>query len=74
MAQMTTEHTVMIGDHVCKVYVGQQGMKTVWYASGQICGQYVQVQARSKGAALSNWIADAKDKCVTSWPPPAAGK
>lgn len=62
MTSLTTkQRSVTIGDQYCKVHLTQAGMKTVWYASGEICGQFVQRKARSESAALQAWVDAAND-------------
>ena len=56
MSLMTTEHIINIGDQHCKVYVSQGGFKTVWRASGEIRGRYIEVKARSARGALQAWV------------------
>lgn len=62
MTSLTTwQRSVTIGDQYCTVYLSQKGMRTVWYASGEIRGQMIQRQARSKDAALQAWVDAAND-------------
>jgi hypothetical protein len=48
------EHRVIVWDKPQTVSVHQKS-KSVWIASGEYMGAYIQVQDRTEGAALKRW-------------------